>query len=111
MTELGRHMTEETMQQMQDHVRAQAEASGEALPDEPPEMTFKSVEAGAATQCWAATAPELDDQGGKYLANCRVSVVGGDTGEDGVAPYAQDPEAAARLWSLSEEWVGQKLEA
>jgi len=111
MTELGRHMTEETMQQMQDHVRAQAETSGEALPDEPPEMTFKSVEAGAATQCWAATAPELDDQGGKYLANCRVAVVGGDTGEDGVAPYAQDPETAARLWALSEEWVGQKLEA
>jgi NAD(P)-dependent dehydrogenase (short-subunit alcohol dehydrogenase family) len=111
MTELGRHMTEETMQQMQDHVRAQAETSGESLPDEPPEMTFKSVEAGAATQCWAATAPELDDQGGKYLANCRVAVVGGDVGEDGVAPYAQDPEAAARLWALSEEWVGQKLEA
>jgi NAD(P)-dependent dehydrogenase (short-subunit alcohol dehydrogenase family) len=111
MTELGRHMTEETMQQMQDHVRAQAETSGEPLPDEPPEMTFKSVEAGAATQCWAATAPELADQGGQYLANCRVAVVGGDTGEDGVAPYAQDPDAAARLWALSEEWVGQKLEA
>lgn len=111
MTELGRHMTEEAMQQMQDHVRAQADASGTPLPDEPPEMTFKSVEAGAATQCWAATASELDDQGGKYLADCQVAVVGGDIGENGVAPYAQDSEAAARLWALSEEWVGQKLEA
>ena len=111
MTELGRHMTEETMQQMQDHVRAQAGASGTPLPDEPPEMTFKSVEAGAATQCWAATASELDDQGGKYLADCQVAVVGGDIGENGVAPYAQDAKAAARLWAMSEEWVGQKLEA
>jgi NAD(P)-dependent dehydrogenase (short-subunit alcohol dehydrogenase family) len=111
MTELGRHMTEETMQQMQDHVRAQAGASGTPLPDEPPEMTFKSVEAGAATQCWAATASELDDQGGKYLADCQVAVVGGDIGENGVAPYAQDSKAAARLWAMSEEWVGQKLEA
>ena len=111
MTELGRHMTEETMQQMQDHVRAQAGASGTPLPDEPPEMTFKSVEAGAATQCWAATASELDDQGGKYLADCQVAVVGGDIGENGVAPYAQDSKAAARLWAMSEEWVGQKLDA
>jgi NAD(P)-dependent dehydrogenase (short-subunit alcohol dehydrogenase family) len=111
MTELGRHMTEETMQQMQDHVRAQADAAGTPLPDEPPEMTFKSVEAGAATQCWAATASELDDQGGKYLADCQVAEVGGDIGENGVAAYAQDSKAAARLWALSEEWVGQKLEA
>lgn len=111
MTELGRHMTEETMQQMQDHVRAQADAAGTPLPDEPPEMTFKSVEAGAATQCWAATASELDDQGGKYLADCQVAAVGGDIGENGVAAYAQDSKAATRLWALSEEWVGQKLEA
>ncbi len=111
MTELGRHMTEETMQQMQDHVRAQADVAGTPLPDEPPEMTFKSVEAGAATQCWAATASELDDQGGKYLADCQVAAVGGDIGENGVAAYAQDSKAAARLWALSEEWVGQKLEA
>jgi NAD(P)-dependent dehydrogenase (short-subunit alcohol dehydrogenase family) len=111
MTELGRHMTPETMQQMQDQVRARAADTGEALPDEPPAMALKSVEAGAATQCWAATAPELDAHGGKYLADCQVAVVGGDVSESGVAPHAQDPEAATRLWALSEGWVGQKLEA
>lgn len=110
MTELGRHMTPETMQQMQDQVRAQAEAYGETLPDAPPEMTFKSVEAGAATQCWAATAPELDGHGGKYLADCQVATIGGDIAANGVAPHAQDPEAARKLWALSEAWVGQKLE-
>jgi NAD(P)-dependent dehydrogenase (short-subunit alcohol dehydrogenase family) len=111
MTELGRHMTPETMQQMQEQVRARAEATGEPLPDAPPEMVFKSVEAGAATQCWAATAPELDGHGGKYLADCQVATVDGDVAESGVAAHAQDPEAAQRLWALSEEWVGQKLEA
>jgi hypothetical protein len=40
-----------------------------------------------------------------------VGVVGGDVSASGVEPHAQDPEAAARLWTLSEEWVGQKLEA
>jgi hypothetical protein len=74
-------------------------------------MVFKSVEAGAATQCWAATAPELDGHGGKYLADCQVATVDGDVAESGVAAHAQDPEAAQRLWALSEEWVGQKLEA
>jgi hypothetical protein len=103
-------MTAETMQQMQDQARARAEASGEPLSGEPPAMNFKSVEAGAATQCWAATAPELEGQGGKYLADCQVGVVGGDLAANGVAAYAQDPESAARLWALSEEWVGQKLE-
>ncbi|HIF92751.1 MAG TPA: SDR family NAD(P)-dependent oxidoreductase [Myxococcales bacterium] len=111
MTELGRHMTEETMQQMFDHVRAAAEASGESLPDAPPAIAYKTVEAGAATQCWAATASELDGQGGKYLADCQVAIVGGDTSERGVMPYARDPEAARKLWTLSENWVGQKLEA
>jgi NAD(P)-dependent dehydrogenase (short-subunit alcohol dehydrogenase family) len=109
LTELGRHMTEDTMQQMQDHVRGLAEASGAPMPDEPPAMEFKTVEAGAATQCWAATAPELDSHGGKYLADCQVAVVGG-VGDSGVAAYAQDPKAAARLWAMSEEWVGKKLE-
>jgi NAD(P)-dependent dehydrogenase (short-subunit alcohol dehydrogenase family) len=111
MTELGRHMTPESMAQMQDHVRTQAEASGATLPDAPPEMTFKTVEAGAATQCWAATALELDGHGGQYLADCQIATVGGDNAETSVAPHAQDPEAAKRLWALSEEWVGQKLEA
>jgi NAD(P)-dependent dehydrogenase (short-subunit alcohol dehydrogenase family) len=111
MTELGRHMTPETMQLMQDQARARAEAAGEPVSDEPPAMTFKSVEAGAATQCWAATAPELEGQGGKYLADCQIGILDGDVSETGVAPHAQDADAAARLWTLSESWVGQKLDA
>mgnify|MGYP002261893767 CR=1 FL=1 len=35
-------------------------------PDDAPAFTFKPVEAGAATQVWAATAPELADHGGGH---------------------------------------------
>lgn len=56
---------------------------------------FVTPEVGAATQVWAATAPELADRGGIYLADCAIS--------DNAAPYATDPHRAAALWTLSEE--------
>ena len=62
----------------------------------------KTVEQGAATSVWAATAPELDDQGGTYLADAEVT--------DQHAPWARDPESAKRLWALSEEMVGQTFD-
>ena len=108
MTELGRHMTPEVMEQMQVHIRARAERD-EPLP-EGGGMQFKSVEAGAATQVWAASAPELDNHGGAYLADCQVGVVGDSVADAGVAPHATNPETAARLWTLSEELVGYKLD-
>jgi NAD(P)-dependent dehydrogenase (short-subunit alcohol dehydrogenase family) len=110
MTELARHMTAEVMEQMQVHIRARAEeagASGEEAAGAG--MRFKSLEAGAATQVWAATAPELDAHGGAYLADCQVGEVGGNIADSGVAPHARDPEAATRLWSVSEELVGEQL--
>ena len=110
MTELARHMTAEVMEQMQVHIQARAEQDG-ATEEEATggEMRFKSLEAGAATQVWAATAPELEAHGGAYLADCQVGEIGGNIADSGVAPHASDPEAAARLWSLSETLVGQQL--
>lgn len=52
---------------------------------------------GAATQVWAAVAPELEGQGGLYLEDCRIS---------DAAPYARDARRAARLWELSERLCG-----
>ena len=109
MTELARHFTEETMAQMQELIRERAEAAGEAS-EGPTQMEFKPVAAGAATQCWAATAPELATRGGAYLSDCQVAVVGGDISGAGGEAYAQDPESAALLWTLSEELVGEKLD-
>jgi NAD(P)-dependent dehydrogenase (short-subunit alcohol dehydrogenase family) len=73
-------------------------------------MRLKSVEAGAATTVYTATAPELEGRGGLYLEDCGVANV--DDAEDaagGVRSYAIDPDAAKRLWSISEEMVEQNF--
>lgn len=107
-TELGRHLDEELMARMQKRIKQRAE-SAEKKTGARPDMSFKSVEAGAATQVWAATHPDLEAHGGRYLADCQVGILGGNTGEHGVEAHAQDPSSARRLWTLSEEWVGQEL--
>ena len=73
-------------------------------------MRLKSIGAGAATSVYTATAPELEGRGGLYLEDCGVAEV--DDAEDaagGVRSYAVDPDAAKRLWSASEEMVGQSF--
>jgi len=90
-TELGRTMTRDDL----DDLMAKAEASPSG--GMPP---AKSIEQGAATAVWAATAPELDAHGGAYLEDCHVSEA---------APHATDPDDAARLWALSEQIVGQSF--
>ncbi len=110
MTELARHMTAETIAIMQKRLAERAEAAGEPLPDGPAGMPFKSVEAGAATQVWAATTSDLAEHGGAYLGDCQLGVLGGNAGERGFEPYLTNTEDAARLWSATEEWVGQRFE-
>lgn len=68
---------------------------------------FKSAEAGAATQVWATTSPQLDGKGGVYLEDCEIAapyVEGG--ARRGVAAWASDHDQAARLWTLSAERTG-----
>jgi NAD(P)-dependent dehydrogenase (short-subunit alcohol dehydrogenase family) len=57
-------------------------------------LDVTAPEHGAATQVWAAVSPELADQGGLYLEDCRISEC---------APYANDGQHAAALWTLSEK--------
>jgi NAD(P)-dependent dehydrogenase (short-subunit alcohol dehydrogenase family) len=92
-TELGRYMTNDDFQALMD--RAKSSPSGGMPP-------YKTVEQGAATSVWAATAPELDAEGGTYLADTEVT--------DQHAPWARDPESARRLWALSEQLVGQTFD-
>ncbi|MEM9515103.1 MAG: SDR family NAD(P)-dependent oxidoreductase [Actinomycetota bacterium] len=67
---------------------------------------IKTVEAGASTAVYAATAPELGDRGGLYLENCQVSGVDDeDNAPTGVRSYAIDPTNAARLWRATEQMV------
>jgi NAD(P)-dependent dehydrogenase (short-subunit alcohol dehydrogenase family) len=66
--------------------------------------SFKTVEQGAATTIWCATSPELEGHGGVYCENCDIALVKSE-GDDGVRPYAIDPEIAQRLWAWSERWL------
>ncbi len=93
MTDLARHMGEGDMEELGARAAKRAEeGSGGGLP------RFKSIEQGAATSVFAAVSPSLDGVGGRYLDDA-------DFGDP--APYAVDPEAAERLWSLSETMVAE----
>ena len=73
-------------------------------------MRVKTVECGAATTVYAATAPELEGCGGVYLSDCRICEVDDrDENLDAVRSYAVNPEAAERLWAVSEEMIGQSV--
>jgi len=74
-------------------------------------LKTKTIPAGAATSVYAATAPELEGRGGLYLYDCRIAEVLDDESVlDCVRSYAVDPEAAGRLWSVSEEMVSQRFD-
>jgi NAD(P)-dependent dehydrogenase (short-subunit alcohol dehydrogenase family) len=94
-TELGRHLTEESMTTMLNSL-----PKGQAL-------EWKSIPQGAATSVWAATSAELEGKGGLYLEDCGIAeTVEGQVVVSGVQSYALDPARADALWTLSESLVG-----
>jgi NAD(P)-dependent dehydrogenase (short-subunit alcohol dehydrogenase family) len=98
MTELARHLSPADIQELMSN----APADGG--------LEFKPVEAGAATTVYAATAPELEGRGGLYLEDCRIGErVDDEASSRGFKPHAVDPEAARRLWDISEELVGERF--
>lgn len=98
-TNLGRHLTKEILSAL----RAQAKGS-ESAPQQ-----MKTIPQGAATSVWAATSPDLEGKGGLYLQDCGIARPA--TAEvTGVKPHALDPEAAKRLWKISEDMVGQSFD-
>jgi len=66
---------------------------------------LKTPAQGAATSVLVATSPQLEGIGGRYFEDCNEAMVLGpgapETSGSGVAAYALDPEAAARLWQVS----------
>jgi hypothetical protein len=94
MTDLGRHLTPEDL-------------AGFPGATSVEDMVFKTVESGAATSVWAATAAELEGRSGLYLEDCGVASPATEDGvQVGYSSWAMDPEAAARLFELSEQLVG-----
>jgi NAD(P)-dependent dehydrogenase (short-subunit alcohol dehydrogenase family) len=93
MTELGRHLTEESIATLQ-----------ASLPGG--QMQWKTIPQGAATSVWAATSADLDGRGGLYLEDCTIAELTDDPqAESGVRAYAVDPATADALWALSERLV------
>jgi NAD(P)-dependent dehydrogenase (short-subunit alcohol dehydrogenase family) len=91
-TNLQRYVTDEDLERMRSQLSA-ADA-----------LVWKTTEQGAATSVLLATSPLLDGVGGRYFEDCNEAEANqpGST-RRGVAAYALDPDAAARLWMVSEE--------
>ena len=101
VTRLGRHMTPELTETLMARRRASAARQGGGSGGG---MRFKSVEAGAATQVWAATSPDISAHNGGYLADCGPTAPG--PGDRGYEPWIDNAATAGRLWELSESLVG-----
>ena len=98
VTELGRHLTEETL-------TAVVAARGNR------KVVQKEVPAGAATSVWAGVVADADAVGGRYCEDCQVSpVITESSDSPGVMAYALDPDTAAALWARSEELVGEQFD-
>ena len=87
-TNLQRYVSEEDLERMRT-------AAGGT------DLKWKTPEQGAATSILVATSPLLDRVGGRYFEDCNEAEVGRLSARNGVAAYALDPEAAARLWQVS----------
>lgn len=109
-TNLSRYTSPEQFQKM-----GVVDDKGNPILD--PLKQVKTVEQGASTIVWCATNPKLEGKGGVYCENNDITFVvkdpesldplsGADSnGNFGLMPYAVDPEAAERLWDLSEQLI------
>ena len=66
---------------------------------------FKTLAQGAATSVYVATSPLLDGVVGQYFENCQQAdpdnPAAAGTDAAGVAAHALDPDAAERLWAVT----------
>ena len=101
MTELQRDLTQEEMKAM-----GWIDDKGRV------NEVFKTPAGGAATSVWCATSPLLAAGGGVYCEDCNVAVAvrADDKGFTGIRPWAIDPETAKRLWTMSEELLGERFD-
>lgn len=106
VTDLVRHMSQEQL-------RASNAIDEHGKPVIDPENNMKTPYQGAATSVWCATSPQLEGMGGVYCADCDIALaLPGDASTEihGVRPRATDPVAAGRLWQLSEQLTGVRID-
>ncbi|KZF26820.1 NAD(P)-binding protein [Xylona heveae TC161] len=94
-TNLARHLTPEDVKAL-----GWWDENGKAVDNDL--FKWKTVSQGASTQIVAAFSPDIVDQNGAYLKDCNVDM-------EAVAPYAKDTALAMKLWTLSEDLVGEKF--
>jgi NAD(P)-dependent dehydrogenase (short-subunit alcohol dehydrogenase family) len=93
-TGLQRYVSDEELDRMR-----RATASGNAA------VQWKTPEQGAATSVLLATSPLLKGVGGRYFEDCNEAGPNEPGTRRGVAAHALDPDAARRLWTVSEETI------
>ncbi|MFF8315642.1 SDR family NAD(P)-dependent oxidoreductase [Streptomyces bobili] len=97
-TNLMRYIGDAEMARFTAHLQA---LIGEGT--QPPELTLKTVEQGAANSVLLAASPVVDGVTGRYFEDCDEAEPHRPGTNTGVATHALDPEAAARLWQVSEQ--------
>ncbi|KAJ6453175.1 hypothetical protein C8R45DRAFT_1112680 [Mycena sanguinolenta] len=75
--------------------------TAEGLPN-PDFTTWKTLGQGAATTVAAAFDIRLESKSGAYLVDSVEA-------NDNIAPHCSDPETAMKLWTITEEIVGEKF--
>lgn len=103
-TELARHVSDKTLEQLIAAIDETQKRHGGAP------FKYKSIPQGAATSVWAGAVAPAEEVGGRYCEDCHVAeVVDGEGLRGGVRPYALDAEHARALWTKSEEMVGERF--
>ena len=101
-TELGRHMTPETIQALVASISASQPAGAE--------FSWKTIPQGAATSVWAGVVADPAAVGAHFCEDCHVAeIVEGSDVRSGVCSYALDAGHAKALWAKSEEMVGERF--
>ncbi|KAJ6584345.1 NAD-P-binding protein [Mycena capillaripes] len=80
-------------------------AFGILKPDGQPntdKFPWKTIPEGAATTVAAAFDPRLEDKPGSYLDDSVEA-------NDKIAPHSSDPKTAAKLWTITEEIIGESF--
>jgi NAD(P)-dependent dehydrogenase (short-subunit alcohol dehydrogenase family) len=87
---LQRYITDDDLERTRVHIE-----------DDNGSFHWKTPEQGAATSVLLAASPLLQGVGGRYFEDCNQAGPSRPGTGQGVAPYALDPQAAARLWEIS----------
>jgi NAD(P)-dependent dehydrogenase (short-subunit alcohol dehydrogenase family) len=73
------------------------------------DVSWKTIEQGAATSVLLAASPLVAGVTGRYFEDCQEAGPNQPGVRRGVAAYALDPEAATRLWQVSTDLVTEAV--